>query len=136
MAKVKVHELAKELDKQSKEILAFLQNKGIEAKAAQSSVEEDVADMVRKEFGAKQTSEPKVETVEKKADAPEKKVIASEPKAETAEAKPVKAAETKPEKTAEAPRQPDEQKQPAHKAEAPVKKKKNIIQNIFLMATD
>ena len=34
MAKVKVHELAKELDKQSKEILAFLQNKGIEAKAA------------------------------------------------------------------------------------------------------
>ena len=47
MAKVKVHELAKELDKQSKEILAFLQNKGIEAKAAQSSVEEDVADMGR-----------------------------------------------------------------------------------------
>ena len=127
MAKVKVHELAKEVDKQSKEILAFLQNKGIEAKAAQSSVEEDVADMVRKEFGAKQASEPKVETVEKKADASEKKVIASEPKAETAEAKPVKAAETKPEKTAEAPRQPDEQKQPAHKAEAPVKKKKNII---------
>ena len=35
MAKLKVHELAKELDKQSKEIIAFLQNKGIEVKAAQ-----------------------------------------------------------------------------------------------------
>ena len=75
MAKVKVHELAKELDKQSKEILAFLQNKGIEAKAAQSSVEEDVADMVRKEFGVKQASEPKTESAEKKADTQEKRKL-------------------------------------------------------------
>ena len=36
MAKMKVHELAKELQKQSKEILAFLQEQGIEAKAPQS----------------------------------------------------------------------------------------------------
>ena len=43
MAKFKVYELAKELDTQSKEILAFLQEKGIEAKAAQSSIEEDAA---------------------------------------------------------------------------------------------
>ena len=47
MAKIKVHELAKELDRQSKEIIAFLQEKGIEAKAAQSSVEEDAAALVR-----------------------------------------------------------------------------------------
>ncbi len=51
MAKIKVHELAKELDKQSKDILTFLQEKGIEAKAAQSSVEDDAAAMVRKAFG-------------------------------------------------------------------------------------
>ncbi len=51
MAKIKVHELAKELDKQSKDILAFLQEKGIEAKAAQSSVDEEAAQMVRKAFG-------------------------------------------------------------------------------------
>ncbi|MBO5283104.1 MAG: translation initiation factor IF-2 N-terminal domain-containing protein [Lachnospiraceae bacterium] len=38
MAKMKVHELAKEVNRQSKEILAFLQEKGIEAKAANSSV--------------------------------------------------------------------------------------------------
>ena len=29
MAKIKVHELAKEVDRQSKEVIAFLQNKGI-----------------------------------------------------------------------------------------------------------
>ena len=78
MAKVKVHELAKELEKQSKEIVAFLQNKGIEVKAAQSSVEDDVADMVRKEFGAKRTSTPKTEATEKKAGT-------AEPKAEAVE---------------------------------------------------
>ena len=51
MAKIKVHEIAKELEKQSKEIIAFLQDKGIEVKAAQSSIEDDVAAMVRKAFG-------------------------------------------------------------------------------------
>ena len=51
MAKIKVHELAKELDKQSKDILSFLQEKGIEAKVAQSSVDEEAAQLVRKHFG-------------------------------------------------------------------------------------
>ena len=36
MAKVKVHELAKELEIQSKDVIAFLAEKGIEAKAATS----------------------------------------------------------------------------------------------------
>ena len=52
MAKMKVHELAKEIGKQSKDVIAFLQDKGIEVKAAQSSLEEDAVSMVRKEFGA------------------------------------------------------------------------------------
>ena len=52
MAKMKVHELAKELQKQSKEILAFLQEQGIEAKAPQSTLEEDIVALVRKSFGA------------------------------------------------------------------------------------
>ncbi len=51
MAKIKVYEIAKELDKQSKDILSFLQKKGIEAKAAQSSIDEGAAEMVRKAFG-------------------------------------------------------------------------------------
>ena len=51
MAKMKVHELAKELDKQSKDILTFLQEKGIDAKAPQSTLEEDAINMVKKAFG-------------------------------------------------------------------------------------
>jgi len=51
MAKMKVHELAKELDKQSKDILTFLQEKGIDAKAPQSTLEDDAINMVKKAFG-------------------------------------------------------------------------------------
>ena len=54
MAKIKVHEIAKELGKQSKEIISFLQDKGIEAKAAQSSLEEEAAALVRKAFGKRE----------------------------------------------------------------------------------
>ena len=50
MAKIRIHELAKELDKSSKDILGYLQEKGIEAKSASSSVEDAVADTVRKAF--------------------------------------------------------------------------------------
>lgn len=53
MAKMKVHELAKEVNRSSKEIVAFLQEKGIEAKAANSSVEEANVELVRKAFGGK-----------------------------------------------------------------------------------
>ena len=61
MSKIKVHELAKELEKQSREVIAFLQEKGIEVKAAQSSVEEDAAEMVRKAFGAAKKADVKAE---------------------------------------------------------------------------
>ena len=62
MAKMKVHELAKELNITSKDVLAFLQEKGVEAKAAQSSVEEETVEMVRKVFGNK----PQTDTADKK----------------------------------------------------------------------
>ena len=89
MAKIKIHELAKEVDKQSKDILSFLQEKGIEAKAAQSSVEEDVAAMVRKAFGktGAQTAEGVKEEAPK---AQEAKTVQSEEKAENAEDAPKK----------------------------------------------
>ena len=51
MAKMKVHELAKELEIQSKDVIAFLQEKGIEVKAAQSSVEEEHVALVKGHFG-------------------------------------------------------------------------------------
>ena len=100
MAKIKVHELAKELDKQSKDILSFLQEKGVEAKAAQSSIDDDAAQMVRKAFG--------------KAEAP----------------KEVKTEATQPAKTEEKPAQAQtakaEEKSAAPAGDAP-KKKKTII---------
>lgn len=86
MAKIKIHELAKELDRQSKEVIAFLQEKGIEAKVAQSTVEEDAAALVRKHFGGgakEQTKEEAKVTKEAPKRAPEKKEA---PKAEAAAA--------------------------------------------------
>lgn len=104
MAKIKVHELAKELDKQSKEIIAFLQDKGIEVKAPQSSVEDAAAEMVRRELGGRAAAE----------------------KTQTAPAQEAKAAETpKKEVRTEAPKA-EGAKGEAQKTE-PVKKKKNII---------
>ena len=121
MAKMKVHELAKELDKQSKELVAFLQDKGYEVKAAQSSVEDDAIELVRKHFGggAKTQSDSKAETAETLKTAAKKAPKAkTETKAEgkqTAktetgkDAAPVKAETSKESK-------PESKKEPAAKA--------------------
>ena len=57
---MKVHELAKELDVQSKDIIAFLHEKGIEVKAAQSTIDDDAVASVRNKFSKKaaQKDEP------------------------------------------------------------------------------
>lgn len=106
MAKIKVHEIAKELEKQSKEIIAFLQDKGIEVKAAQSSIEDDVAAMVRKAFGG---SKADTETVKEKEAAP----VTAEKQEETKKAEPEKA--------------PEKPEAPAQGISEPPKKKKKII---------
>ena len=115
MAKIKIHELAKELDKQSKDIISFLQEKGIEAKAAQSSIEEDAAQMVRKAFG--------------KAQAPQAEAAQTQPsRTETPKAEPSKGEASQTE-AAKAPDAPKAAAAPA-KAEGqsqPPKKKKKII---------
>ena len=131
MAKIKVHELAKELDKQSKEIIAFLQNKGIEVKAAQSSMEEETADMVRREMRQKAVSPAAgAEKADRSAEAPKAGKAAEAPKPEM----------PRPEKGAQAPK-PEKGTEPAktaakdgqgrpegsRPAQEPVKKKKNII---------
>ncbi len=106
MAKMKIHELAKEVEKQSKEVIAFLQEKGIEAKAAQSTVEEDAAELVRKYFG---TNAKKPEPTGEKQPAGEKQPVGEKPPAG--------------EKQPQAEKKPEETKKPE---EAP-KKKKTII---------
>jgi len=109
MARMKVHELAKELDKQSKEIIAFLKEKGIEVKAAQSAVEDDAIALVRSAFG-KEEQKDAAPVKEAQKDA----VAEKEGKADAA-------AEVLPEKDAK-PVQPAQRKE-----EAPKKKKKIII---------
>ena len=93
MAKIKVHELAKELDTQSKDILSFLQEKGIEAKVAQSSVEEDAADLVRKAFGKSGAVKAERTKSAEASNAAESKAESAKP-AETAKAESAKSAET------------------------------------------
>ncbi len=131
MAKIKVHEIAKELDKQSKEIIAFLQGKGIEVKAAQSSLEEDVADMVRKAMGRAKAVREAV--TEKKEEA--KPEVRAEGKMETkaqakemkAEEKP-KAAENVPKESKEKPgKAPENRDAKSPEGGEKPKKKKKII---------
>ncbi len=77
MAKMKVHELAKELNRQSKELVAFLQEKGIDVKAAQSSIEEDAAALVRAHFKKEKTSDGNNVKTEAPAKPEEQKTAAS-----------------------------------------------------------
>lgn len=113
MAKMKVHELAKELEKQSKELIAFLQDKGYEVKAAQSSIEDEAIELVRKEFGAGAAKAQETKIEENKT---EKKEVpkAEESKVEVAKAEAPKAEAAKVE---------------ASKAEAPKKKKIIFVSN-------
>ena len=70
MSKVKVYELAKELDKSSKELVEFLREKNIEVKSHMSTLEENEAELVRKAY-----AKPAAEKVEEKTEAPKKKNI-------------------------------------------------------------
>lgn len=114
MAKMKIHELAKEVEKQSKEVIAFLQEKGIEAKAAQSTIEEDAVELVRKHFGK---NAGKTEVSEDKT--------AKQPQAAQADKPAQTDKEADGDKTVKASK-PAEEAKAASKEEAP-KKKKTII---------
>ena len=56
MAKIKVHELAKELGIESKNIIEFLKGTEYEVKAAQSSLEDAAQDLVRSKFIKKEAA--------------------------------------------------------------------------------
>jgi len=79
MAKMKVYELAKELDVQSKDVVAYLTENGSAVKSHASNIEDKEIEMVRGKFG-------------KKAAPAEKPAIKAEPVAPKAE--PVKPAAT------------------------------------------
>lgn len=66
MSKMRVHELAKELGKQNKELLNFLTEKGIEVKSHMSSLENEQVDMIKKAFGKNPQGEAQKEAPAKK----------------------------------------------------------------------
>ena len=56
MAKQKIHELAKELNKSSKEILDYLNKNGVEVKSHMSSIEDTQIDMEEEGIRSKSRS--------------------------------------------------------------------------------
>ena len=110
MAKIRIHELAKELKKENKEIIAFLQEKGVEGKTASSGLDAQEEQLVRNAFDQKAAVKPEVKAEAKPEVKPEVKP----------EAKPEGKPEVKPENRVDA-------KQPEAAAAAPKKKKIIIV---------
>ncbi|NLV21743.1 MAG: translation initiation factor IF-2 [Syntrophomonadaceae bacterium] len=76
MAKIRVHELAKELNIPSKEMVVTLQNLGLDVKNHMSTVEDSQASWVRKKL----TEPPVREDVQKKPDAAPRQTVTPAPK--------------------------------------------------------
>ena len=64
MSNMRVHELAKQLNKDSKEIISILKEKGVEVKSHMSSITDESVELVKKAFAPKE--EKKEEKVEEK----------------------------------------------------------------------
>ncbi len=101
MAKIKVHEIAKEFDIKSSEVIEVLASMGIEGKAPASGLEDDQAEALRKKLSGKKTPAEKAVKAEK-AEKPAKEAVKAEAKpaaeksAEKAPAKAVKPATAAP----------------------------------------
>ena len=110
---MRVHELAKQLGKESKELIAWMNNNGYEGKTASSSVDDSAAAQIKAYFGeggadkAAAKAEPKAKQSEEAAQSSDKKESSVRP-AEKKQGAPVQngksAAET-PAKAKPAPRQ-------------------------------
>ena len=79
MSKMRVHELAKELNIKSQEVLNVLQGTQYEVKTSSNSIEEDAQKLVRSKLAAKPESKAKVKPEEKE---PSKAAVKAEAKAE------------------------------------------------------
>ena len=121
MAKIKVHELAKEIDVTSKDIIACLADLGIEGKTASSGLEEEEAAGVKKKLGKAGTPEESKKAEETKK--VENTEAAAPVKGEAAEAKGEAAEAVKTQEAAMAPKKKIEIAGQA----APGKKKKSTI---------
>ncbi|SCY67767.1 translation initiation factor IF-2 [Lachnospiraceae bacterium XBB2008] len=125
---MRVHELAKQLGIESKAVIGWLNENGVEGKTASSSIDEDTAQKAKAALGGGAAPAESSTKAEKKAEAPAKAPAATsgseEKKPSSEEKKPE--AEKKPEGSHEA--SPHAEKRPAPKdGEAPKKKKSKII---------
>jgi len=68
MAKIRVHELAKQLEKDSKDIIAILEKNGVEVKNHMSSISDEAAEMVKNSILGTKKPEVKKETAKKEAE--------------------------------------------------------------------
>ena len=82
MAKMRVHELAKELGIDNKKIIEFLSTTEHAVKTHSSSVEEHVQELVRKKFGRSANNSKETDAVRKQQGAAPEKSVSPEPRAE------------------------------------------------------
>lgn len=68
MSKIRVHELAKKLDKESKEIISILKDKNIEVKNHMSTLTDEAVELVEKMFSAKEKENSTASKTEEKAE--------------------------------------------------------------------
>ena len=98
MAKMKVYELAKELDVQSKDVVAYLTENGSSVKSHASNIEDKEIEMVRSKFGKTTTPAPKpavkAEPAAPQAEAVKPVVKPAAPQANTAQTRPAASAAT------------------------------------------
>ena len=73
MSKVKVYELAKELNKSSKELVEFLRERNIEVKSHMSAIDDSDADKIRKKYSKIETKQEKNTKKEEKSTKKEEK---------------------------------------------------------------
>ena len=127
MSKIRVYELAKQLEKESSDILAVLEKMGIEGKKPASGIEEEEAAKVREYFNpAPKKEEKKVEEKKPEVKKPEaKKHEEKKPEVKKPEVK--KQEERKPENKKHEERKSDNNKKQDNK-KADNNKKKNISQ--------
>ncbi|MBQ8970025.1 MAG: translation initiation factor IF-2 N-terminal domain-containing protein, partial [Lachnospiraceae bacterium] len=115
MAKMRIYDFAKVIQRDNKEILACLEGLGVTDKTASSSIDDELMDKVRESMGIKETKEQKESSKEQPVEkAPTAK---KQPKAE-AEAKPKTEAEVKPKAAAETEAKSQETKPAPAKSEA------------------
>ncbi|MBP3608972.1 MAG: translation initiation factor IF-2 [Lachnospiraceae bacterium] len=93
MAKMRVYELAKELNVPNKDVVAYLIENGSAVKSHSSNIEDKEIDMVRGKFGKKPAAEKKEEPVVRPAAVPQEKAAEAAPQQNTAE-QPKAAAQT------------------------------------------